>query len=73
MKKFILSVSAVALMAIVSCSKNKACNCNDGGDSTAKTTIAAYQKDGVLGSEAGCNTANTAVKNISSKASCSWS
>lgn len=73
MKKFILCLSAVTLMAIVSCSKDKACSCNDGGESSAKTTIDTYQKEGVLGSEAGCYTANIAVKNISSKASCTWS
>jgi len=73
MKKFILSVSAVALMTIVSFSKDKACSCNDGGDSIAKSTISTYQSTGALGSEVGCNSANTAVKNISSKASCSWS
>jgi hypothetical protein len=73
MKKIILSICAVSFMAIVSCSKDKACSCNDGGDSTAKSTISTYQSTGALGSEVGCNSANTAVKNISSKASCSWS
>jgi hypothetical protein len=73
MKKIILSICAVSFMAIVSCSKDKACSCNDGGEASAKTAIDLYKSTGVLGSEAGCNTANTAVKNISSKASCSWS
>jgi hypothetical protein len=73
MKKFILSICAVSFMAIVSCSKDKACSCNDGGDATAKTAIELYKTNGVLGSEAGCNTSNTALKLISDKASCSWS
>jgi|688.fasta_scaffold318231_2 hypothetical protein len=73
MKKFILGLSAVILMAIVSCSKDKVCNCNDGGNNNAKSFIEGSKAHSALGSEAGCNAANTAVKNISSKASCSWS
>jgi hypothetical protein len=60
-------------MAIVSCSKDKACSCNDGGNSTVKSAIETYKTSGVLNSEAGCNTSNTAVKLISSSASCTWS
>lgn len=73
MKKFILSVSAVALMAIVSCSKDSTCNCSDGGDTTVKSMIELAKNAGALGSEAACNTMNTQVKALKSTASCSWS
>lgn len=72
MKKFILSVSAVTLMAIVSCSKDKACNCTaaSGLDAASKTAYDNAVK--YISSETLCNSANASLSSFK-LGSCSWS
>ena len=72
MKKFILSVSAVALMAIVSCSKDKACSCTaaSGLDAASKTAFDNAVKS--VSTEALCTSVNASLSSFK-LGSCSWS